>query len=305
VNSGPDFEDDERTAVLSAADLRQPRGRKQMYHLLVQVQGTEMGRVRVLKGDNLMLGRSSDADIWISDDGVSRKHARLSLRGPTYTVEDLGSANGTYVQGVRLDGSIVLHDGDQIQVGPAAILRYTVTDEDQKQLLEQLYSTSVTDALTGARNREHMDSILVSEISYAKRHQSNLAFLLFDLDHFKRINDTLGHPAGDAVLVAVAGAIRGEVRREDSFCRYGGEEFALILRDIGPDGAMVMAERVRSIIEALDVPFEGKTIKVTASVGAATLKELTDAAPLDLVKLADQRLYKAKQGGRNRVVGGA
>jgi two-component system, cell cycle response regulator len=303
VTSRFEFEDDELTAVVKAADLRPPPSRRAaVYHLLVHVQGTEMGRVRCLERDQVLLGRSADADIIINDDGVSRRHALLVKEGPAYTISDLNSANGTWVQGVRLTGPRALDEGDRIQIGPTFLLRYTVTDADQKALLEKLYATSVTDALTGARNREYLDSLLAAEISYARRHGSDLAFVLFDLDHFKSVNDTHGHPAGDTVLAAVAEAVRVEVRKEDALCRYGGEEFALVLRDIDRAGAAAMGERVRALIEGLHVHHEGVRIAVTASVGVATVRELNDATSSEIVRIADQRLYRAKHGGRNRVV---
>lgn len=304
MNSDTEFGDDELTAVVKAADLRTPRSRRGVFHLLIDVQGTEMGRVRVLNGFEVLLGRSADAGIWIGDDGVSRRHARLLLGAQTYAIEDLQSANGTFVQGVRVVGRRSLNEGDQIQVGPTALFRYTVTDEDQKALLEQLYSTSVTDALTGARNREYLDTLLVSELSFAKRHKLDLCFVIFDLDHFKKVNDTYGHPAGDAVLVAVADAVRGEMRREDQLCRYGGEEFAVVLRDIDKAGAVTMAERIRAMVASLKVEHEGRPIRVTTSLGVASIKELEDATTRALIKLADARLYRAKQSGRNRVVSG-
>lgn len=298
-----DFDDeDEATAVVNLADLRrnttpQVKG----YHLLVNVQGTELGRVRELKGSSLLLGRHSDADLWLGDDGVSRKHARLVKVGADFHVEDLGSANGTFVQGERITRQ-KLSDGDQIQLGPSAIFRYSITDDDQKALLEQLYSTSVTDSLTGARNREYLDSLLVTELSYAKRHDHDLSFILFDLDHFKRVNDTYGHPAGDAVLVAVAEAVRSQLRVEDSLCRYGGEEFCVVLRSQDLKGAHTTAERVRQVLEDTTIEHEDLRLKVTASVGCSSRAELEEPSPQDIIGLADKRLYKAKETGRNRVV---
>lgn len=297
-----EFDDDELTAVVKAADLRPPQSRRGVFHLLVHVQGTEMGRVRPLETEQILIGRSGDAAVVVNDDGVSRRHARMNLEGRTYVITDLNSANGTWVQGARLTEPRRLEDGDRIQLGPTLLLRYTVTDADQRALLEKLYATSVTDALTGARNREYLDTLLSAEISYARRHGSDLAFVLFDLDHFKMVNDTFGHPAGDAVLAAVAEAIRVEVRKEDALCRYGGEEFALVLRDIDRAGARTMGERVRSLIEGLAVEYEGQRLEVTASVGVATVKELKEPLAADMVRLADQRLYRAKRAGRNQVV---
>lgn len=271
------------------------------HHLLVHVQGTELGRVRELVAPEILIGRSTDAGLWLSDDGVSRKHARLIRSGPSYVVEDLDSANGTFVQGERIKRQ-ELNDGDQIQLGPAAIFRYSITDDDQKALLEQLYSTSVTDALTGARNREYLDSLLLTELSFARRHDHDLSFVLFDLDHFKQLNDTYGHPAGDRVLAGVADVVRAQLRAEDSLCRYGGEEFGVVLRSVDLEGAHAMGERIRQVIEGLAIDYEGKHLGVTTSVGCASRKELDDPSPSGMISLADKRLYKAKDLGRNRVI---
>ncbi len=299
-----DWEDgDEATAVVNLADLRR-NARVQSaksHHLLVHVQGTELGRVRILTKDIALIGRSTDADLWLGDDGVSRKHARLTKVENDFFIEDLNSANGTFVQGERITRR-KLADGDQIQLGPTAIFRYSITDDDQKALLEQLYSTSVTDALTGARNREYLDSLLVTELSYAGRHDHDLSFVLFDLDHFKSVNDTYGHPAGDTVLVTVADAVRSQLRAEDSLCRYGGEEFCIVLRNIDLAGAHTMGERIRAVIQGLSIAHESLKLTVTASVGCASRRELSEVTPTALISLADERLYKAKQSGRNKVV---
>ncbi len=301
-NSDWNFDsEDEATAVINLADLRRGSSEAKNYYLLIHVQGTELGKVRELKSNSILMGRSTDADLWLGDDGVSRKHARLVKEGIDDFVEDLGSANGTFVQGERVT-RYKLSDGDQIQLGPAAIFRYSITDDDQKALLEQLYSTSVTDSLTGARNREYLDSLLVTELSYARRHDQDLSFVLFDLDHFKAVNDTYGHPAGDAVLVKVAESVRSQLRVEDSLCRYGGEEFCVVLRSVDLAGAHAMGERIRVVLEQQSVRYKNLEIKVTASVGCSTRKELEDATPTTLIEAADRRLYLAKDGGRNRVV---
>lgn len=297
------FDDEsEATAVIQLSEVgKSGKARGKDQYLLVQVRGSELGRVRELLGDDLLIGRHNEAEVWIGDDGVSRRHARLVRQGEAYVIEDLGSANGTYVQGERVERR-VLRDGDQVQLGPTAIFRYSVTDNDQRALLEQLYSASVTDALTGARNREYLESLLVSELSYAKRHGLDLSFVMFDLDHFKKVNDTHGHPAGDAVLVAVANAVRGELRAEDMLCRYGGEEFAIVLRGIDLLGASKMAERIRVTVATLDIEHEGKVLRATMSVGCSTRSELEEPTREDLIAVADRRLYEAKHSGRNRVV---
>lgn len=288
--------------MVNLADLRSAALKlTKKHHILVHVHGTELGRVRPLGEKSCLLGRAADADIWIGDDGVSRKHALIVPSEGGFAVEDLGSANGTFVQGQRITRHELV-DGDQIQLGPTAVFRYSVTDEDQRNLLEQLYSTSVTDALTGAKNREYLDSVLLTEISYSRRHDGDLSFVLFDLDHFKKVNDTYGHPAGDTVLVEVTKAVRQVIRAEDYLCRYGGEEFGIVLRAIDLEGAAATAERIRLVIEGLKIRHEDLVLTVTASLGCASIRELEEPTPAQVIELADKRLYVAKHGGRNRVV---
>ena len=293
---------DERTAIVSLSELRNaPRRQSKDRHLLVRVKGAELGRVSRLPPEQFRVGRSQDCELWLGDDGVSRKHARIFQEGTTYLIEDTESANGTFVQGQRVSRQ-VLRDGDVIQFGPTAVFRYTVTDESQEALLQQLYDASVTDALTGAHNREHFDTQLRSELSYARRHKVEVSLAFFDVDHFKRVNDTYGHPAGDAVLIALANTIRNMIRNEDVFARYGGEEFALILRGIDSVGAHTVGERLRERVEAMRVPTDGGELRVTVSVGCSSFAELEEKTPEALVSAADKRLYAAKHAGRNRVI---
>jgi two-component system, cell cycle response regulator len=293
---------EERTAIVSLSELRSaPRKQSKDRHLLVRVKGAELGRVSRLPAEQFRVGRSQDCELWLGDDGVSRKHARIFQEGTTYLIEDTESANGTFVQGQRVSRQ-VLRDGDVIQFGPTAVFRYTVTDESQEALLQQLYDASVTDALTGAHNREHFDTQLRSELSYARRHKVDVSLAFFDVDHFKMVNDTYGHPAGDAVLVALAHTIRNMIRNEDVFARYGGEEFALILRGIDRSGASVVGERLRERIEAMRVASDAGELKVTVSVGCSSFADLEEKTPEALVSAADKRLYAAKHAGRNRVI---
>jgi two-component system, cell cycle response regulator len=293
---------DERTALVSLSELRSSaRKLSKDRHLLVRVKGAELGRVARLIPEHFRIGRSQDCELWLGDDGVSRKHAQIVQEGAGHVIEDQGSANGTFVQGQRVSRQL-LRDGDVVQFGPTAVFRYTVTDESQEALLQQLYDASVTDALTGAHNREYFDTQLRSELSFARRHKAEVSLAFFDVDHFKRVNDTFGHQAGDAVLVALANAISVMIRNEDVFARYGGEEFAVILRGIDGAGAHTVGERLRERVEAVRVPFEGKVLTVTVSVGCSSFADLEDKTPEALVSTADRRLYAAKHAGRNRVI---
>lgn len=296
-----DFDESaEMTAVVTLADLREGRRQAKDRHLLIRARGAQLGHVTKLGPDPLRVGRSQECELWLNDDGVSRKHAVLRREGPAYVIEDTQSANGTFVGGQRIE-SVVLRDGDLIQFGPQAVFRYSLADENQETLLRQLYEASVTDALTGANNREHFDSQLRVELSYAKRHSTDVALVLFDVDHFKRVNDTHGHTVGDDVLIEIARIARSMIRGEDVFARYGGEEFALILRGIDLKGAHIVGERLRARIADTDIPTGAGPLRVTISAGCATIREAPDATAEVLLQTADKRLYSAKRNGRNRV----
>jgi diguanylate cyclase (GGDEF)-like protein len=296
-------EDDpsERTAVVTLRDLKDVRRQAKDRHLLIRARGAQLGQVTKLGEEVQRIGRSSDCEIWLNDDGVSRRHALIAFEKGVYVVRDTESANGTFVGGQRVE-SAVLRDGDLIQFGPQAVFRYAIADEGQEQLLRQLYEASVTDALTGANNREHFDSQLRMELSYARRHNTDLSLVMFDVDHFKRVNDTYGHPVGDEVLVQISKATRRLVRDEDVFARYGGEEFALILRGIPLDGSRTVGERLREHIAELSIPSERGPFGITVSVGCASFSTTPEANVETLVQTADRRLYAAKHAGRNRVV---
>jgi diguanylate cyclase (GGDEF)-like protein len=238
----------------------------------------------------------------LDDDGISRFHARISARGGSrYWLEDLESSNGTFVNGRRVS-SCELCNGDTLQLGPRVSFRFSLASADEERVLMQLYESSVRDPLTQAYNRQYFSSRIQGELAYAIRHETELSLLLLDIDYFKKINDGHGHLAGDAVLKEVARRMREQLRSEDVLARYGGEEFVILLRSIPLDGAALAGERLRRNVSAKPVDFEGTQIPVTISIGAASLTCCETASANDLVAVADRRLYKAKDEGRNRVV---
>jgi diguanylate cyclase (GGDEF)-like protein len=171
------------------------------------------------------------------------------------------------------------------------------------QLHRQVDQLSVTDPLTGLSNRRRFDRELADELTRARRYAKPLALILCDLDLFKAVNDRFGHPAGDAALRAMGEVLRQTVRETDLPARVGGEEFAVLMPETGPDEALEVAERLRSGVENQAVEWEGQTFRLTISVGVAgSAGETLPDAPDELYRLADKATYRAKEAGRNRVV---
>lgn len=274
-------------------------------------QNTEKAYLVVLAGNNvgetvqvkpvMTIGRTADNDFRVIDDGVSRKHARLLIQANRIVIEDLGSRNGTFVNGQKIS-SHELHDGDKIEVGSTTILKFTFHDKLEQEFQQKMFDAALKDGLTKAFNKRYFDDRLKAEFSFATRHQTPLSLLLFDIDHFKRVNDTFGHAGGDYVLVTLANQMRNTIRKEDIFARVGGEEFALLCRATTGEFAEAFANRLRGFIEATAFVFNGQRIPVTTSVGVAALPhdEATDHEAF--FRLADKALYDAKNLGRNRVV---
>lgn len=158
---------------------------------------------------------------------------------------------------------------------------------------------ALKDPLTGIGNRISMQQTLQRDIDTAQRHEQALSVLMIDIDYFKRINDTYGHSAGDAVLVEVAQYIQKQLRTTDALFRYGGEEFLAVLPNTCSQHASLVAERLRESLEALEINIEGHIITVTSSTGCATLR--TDDSQHSLLQRSDVALYAAKHNGRNQV----
>lgn len=168
-------------------------------------------------------------------------------------------------------------------------------------LKEQLADQAVHDPLTGLFNRRYLDEALERELARTARSQSPLSLLMIDIDHFKHINDTFGHPVGDRVLRQLGTLLERLIRRCDTACRYGGEEFVVLMPESTADNLAQRAEQLRSAFSELYIEVEGQYISATLSIGIATCHPRQDLDAGTLIKMADQALYRAKQAGRNRV----
>jgi two-component system cell cycle response regulator len=270
------------------------------------ITGLHAGQVFALDAGDHVIGRGTEANVWVEDPSISRRHACVSRRSDgRFSVEDLGSTNGTFVSGRRIDGRAELVSGDRVQVGPNLILRFAIIDDAEEELQRRLYESSTRDALTRAFNRKYFSERMVAEVAHARRHKTQLALLMLDLDRFKQVNDTHGHLAGDMVLRVVSAQLQRLIRVEDVLARYGGEEFVILIRSTGHGDAAKLAERVRTTVERLQIAVQPTvTLGITTSLGIASLSELPpEASGTELVAMADARLYRAKVGGRNRVCG--
>ncbi|WP_428263927.1 diguanylate cyclase [Haliangium sp.] len=267
---------------------------------LVVIYGQDLGKKYQLDQPEVIIGRSSGVGIQIEQEAVSRQHCQLSNRAEGVMVRDLGSTNGTYVND-RLVEQQPLRDGDLLKVG-RCIFKFLAGDNIESAYHEEIYRLTTIDGLTQVYNKRFFLDTLEREMGRAMRYRRDLSLILFDIDHFKRVNDTYGHLAGDHVLKELATLIRQRIRREDILARYGGEEFAIVLPEIDHANAMYFGDKVRDMVETARICFDDTEIPITISVGVSTLEPTTqDSATF--IRLTDEKLYQAKNEGRNRVVG--
>jgi diguanylate cyclase (GGDEF)-like protein len=263
--------------------------------------GPDIGRRIPLVNSQYIVGRDNDAGLVVSRSSVSRSHARVFVDDDNnWWVEDLNSTNGTFVNEQRIRAQ-QLNDADQVRFGDA-IYKFLAGSNIESAYHEAIHNMAIQDGMTGIHNKRFFMEFLEREIAVASRHGHPLTLVMFDVDHFKKVNDTHGHLAGDAVLKDLSVRIRPRIRREDLFARYGGEEFACVLPSTALPGGIVFAEHLRTLIEERPTTFEDKVIPFTISLGVTTLHRETGIDPAALIKRADENLYAAKRGGRNRVV---
>ena len=261
---------------------------------------TLLGRRFVLDSSPIRIGRGAENHIVLEGDSVSRRHAHFEQRSGAWWCVDDGSTNGSYVNDEQIVREARMTNGDRIKIGPT-IFKFLSGEDVEAQYHEEIYRMTIIDGLTQVHVKRYLLEALDKELMRARRHQRELSFLMLDIDHFKKINDVHGHLAGDYVLKEVARLIQQRIRRDEVLARYGGEEFAIILPETTLEGGCALAEGLREKIEESRFIFQGETIRVTISIGAAVLIE-EHRTSLDLIKKADEKLYEAKRAGRNRVL---
>jgi diguanylate cyclase (GGDEF)-like protein len=287
----------EERDALSSSVARGPRSEA----ALTILRGEHEGALYVLENERTVIGRDPEAGIAIPDDHLSRRHACIERAGDGFVIEDLGSTNGTFVDGKRVTRQRPLVDGSRIHLGSSTVLHFRTHDKVELESLRTTYALSLRDPLTGAFNRRHLQERLWSEAAFARRHGTPLSLILLDIDHFKQINDAHGHLVGDAALRQLAQALTALTRKEDLLARYGGEEFALVARGIHRDDVLAFAERIRRSVAAQRLQAPEASLSFTVSIGIAHSESGADADGHSLLEAADRALYAAKNAGRNNV----
>lgn len=295
--------DDDSTVNVDASKVRNWFEEQSQQAYLVVVSGPRTGEMFGIESSGLVIGRDREqVDIWFGNPSVSRRHVEITRHeGGEVRLTDLNSSNGTYVNGQLLRDSTKLAEGDKITLGSNTILKFTFHDELDTHFQKELYESSIRDELTGAHTKAYLLDQLRSEMSFAGRADRDLGLILFDLDHFKQLNDEHGHVVGDKILAELAALCRQNLREEDLFARYGGEEFVVLARETGIRAAKQAAERIRKAIGSHEFEVKGEVHRVTISVGISSLFRSEASTPSELISSADEALYEAKDAGRNCV----
>jgi diguanylate cyclase (GGDEF)-like protein len=293
--------DDWKTRITQIRPVEKPAAdAEQACLVLIYPAGAELGKRYELAGTTeVTIGRGADCDIQVDRDSVSRKHAKVTKAGSGWQVADLGSTNGSYVNDNQIT-EYGLRDGDLLKIGNA-IFKFLIGGNIESAYHEEIYRMTIIDGLTQAYNKRYFIENLEKEIPRCTRHHRPLSLVMFDIDHFKKINDDHGHLTGDYVLKELARRVRTRVRKEEVFARYGGEEFALTLPETSREQAMKVAEDLRKLVAVESFDFEGDRIPATISLGVGTI--VNEIAGEGFIKMADDNLYKAKRTGRNKVIG--
>jgi diguanylate cyclase (GGDEF)-like protein len=263
---------------------------------LVVIYGPDLGHRYELADNELTIGRDIANSITIDLDNVSRRHARLVQREDKVFLQDLGSTNGTFLNDEEVKGDVPLRSGDLVKVG-GAIFKFLYGGNVESLFHEEIYRITIGDGLTQCFNKRYFLEFLEREMARGQRYGRPLSLMMFDLDHFKQVNDRFGHAAGDRALYQFARLLNRERRSGDTLARIGGEEFAVVLFGVDHEHGVAFAERIGRALERSSLAGQPA---LSASAGVAELSE-HERTPSALLVAADRALYGAKAAGRHRV----
>jgi diguanylate cyclase (GGDEF)-like protein len=265
---------------------------------LVVIDGPRLGQCVRLHEVPVVIGRSPQADFHIDHPSISRLHCSIWQEVLGASVRDLGSKNGVLVNGTRVRSS-GLADGDHVALGDV-MLKFVAGGSVEARYHEALYGLANLDSLTQLLNRRAFREAVDAAVAGTAQDPEPLSLAIFDLDHFKQINDVLGHDAGDAALRRLSSTLRRQLRARDSAGRLGGDEFCVLLPRTGPSEAHVWCDTLRRSIQGLGLSGSGLAQEVSISVGVATWEPAMRNSH-EFMRLADMALLRAKAAGRNRV----
>ena len=290
------------TPTLSATEVEnelraseQPKARP----YLMILSGVDQGKRFELEKEVIRIGRDEEADIVVFDPKISRDHAQFLIGPDEISIEDRNSRNGTYVDGFRVTKTVI-DTNSRIRIGSTK-MKLDFRDPKEALLDEALYEAAHTDPLTSILNRRAFMIRANEALNLCRFNHTEIAIVMCDADHFKRINDVHTHPAGDLVLQEIAQIMRDSLRFEDLVARYGGEEFVLLLRGINPEITRMRCNQIREAIASHPFEFEDKLIPCTLSMGICCRGGEQIPQLDNLIQTADKALFKAKSNGRNRV----
>ncbi|MCB0350424.1 MAG: GGDEF domain-containing protein [Bdellovibrionales bacterium] len=262
----------------------------------------EVGRQWAIEKTDYVIGRAHMAHVHVDEKSLSKSHAKLIMSGGEVSIIDLESTNKTVVNSKILTPlqPQKLKNNDQIKTGNI-IFKFLEKGNIETVSVAQTFNKALIDKLTGINNRGALDVQGVEVFNKSRLLGSPMSIIVFDIDHFKKVNDSYGHQAGDYVLKDLAHVVRDNlIRGNDYFARYGGEEFCLLLLGSPIKQVEEIGERIRRTIQDHRFIFEGAELPITISVGISTIQE-TDKSWSDIFARADKALYDSKHGGRNRV----
>lgn len=270
---------------------------------LTVLTGGPVGMLHTLAPEaGTLIGRGSGADLQVTSRSASRRHAQIRIdpRGGA-VVEDLGSTNGTYLNG-KLIKRYRLRDGDRLQLGPRTILKFSYQDEIERDFYQDLVDREIKDTFTGIYSKRYVFNQIVNVCAHSERYKTRLSLLIFAIDSFWRINEVYDRAATNFVVKTLARIVRRELRADDVFARYGPDRFMVLARDLSDKGTVMLARRIRRAVKARRIIFEGMTLPVTISLGIATMSDQTKD-PAALIKQGEDYLRMARYAGGGCIAG--
>ncbi|MDA9951087.1 diguanylate cyclase [Oligoflexaceae bacterium] len=290
---------DDKTIITDGAGMtffQQPRKKRACF---VQYNGPSIGKRHIVEAAEFSIGRNPDNGICLPEGSVSRYHAKCITNGDMVMVEDSGSVNGTFINDQKISERLALRDGDILRLG-SVLLKFFAHDNIENVFHDKIYRMATIDAGTQIFNKKYFIEAIESEFKFSKAYDRIFSLIIYDLDHFKKMNDEHGHNAGDFILKESCQLAKACIRKDDILARFGGEEFCIILPNTDAPTAYELAERIRKTIDSHTFHYDNKNLKQSISMGVSQMDKKF-ATHGELLEDADRKLYASKHGGRNMV----